>query len=63
VTATERAQVEIEKQMKKRATLAEWLDRALADIANLDVTVLDTVNQKTVKYNNTLLTDCYETIS
>jgi hypothetical protein len=57
VAAIERAHAEIAKQIKKRATLAEWLDRAVADI---DEIVLDTANQKAVKHNNTVLNDCYE---
>jgi|688.fasta_scaffold227499_3 hypothetical protein len=55
VAAIERAHAEITKQLKKRATLAEWLDRAVVDISDIDETVLGTGNQKTVKHNNTLL--------
>jgi hypothetical protein len=57
VAAIERAHAEIAKQIKKRATLAEWLDRTATDI---DETVLDTANQKTVTHNNTVLNDSYE---
>ena len=55
--AIERAHAEIARQTKKRATLAEWLDRTVADIGDI---VLDTANQKSVKHNNTLLNDSYE---
>jgi len=57
VAAIERAHAEITKQLKKRATLTEWLDRTVSDI---DEIVLDTANQKAVKHNNTVLNDCYE---
>ena len=58
--AIERAHAEIIKQIKKRAALAEWLDRAVADIVDIDQIELDTANQKTVKHRNTLLNDSYE---
>jgi len=58
--AIERAHAEIAKQIKKRATLTEWLDRAVVDIADIDETVLDTANQKTVKQSNTVLNEYYE---
>ena len=59
-TAIAQAHAEIAKQLKKRARLAEWLDRAVVDIADIGETVSDTANQKTVKHRNTLLNDSYE---
>ncbi len=59
-TAIDGAHAEIAKQLKKRAALTEWLDRAVVDIDDIDETVLDTTNQKTVKQRNTLLNDSYE---
>lgn len=59
-TAIAQAHAEIAKQLKKRAALTEWLDRAVVDIDEIDETVLDTTNQKTVKHNNTVLNDIYE---
>jgi hypothetical protein len=44
-TAIDGAHAEITKQLKKRATLAEWLDRAVVDIDDIDEMVMDTVNQ------------------
>lgn len=58
VTAIERAQAEITKQVKKRAALTEWLDRAVTK--TLPTIGLDDTNQKTIKHNNTLLNDSYE---
>jgi hypothetical protein len=59
-TAIDGAHAEITKQIKKRAALTEWLDRAVVDIDEIDETVLNASNQKTVKHNNTLLNDGYE---
>ena len=58
--ANEQAHAEIAKQIKKRAALTAWLDRTVADIDEIDDTLLDTANQKTVKHNNTLSNDSYE---
>ena len=58
VTAIERAQAEIAKQVKKRAALTEWLDRAVT--TTLPTIGLDDTNQKAIKHNNTLLNDSYE---
>lgn len=58
VTAIERAQVEIAKQVKKRAALTEWLDRDVA--TTLPTIGLDDTNQKAITHNNTLLNDSYE---
>jgi hypothetical protein len=59
-TAIDGAHAEIAKQLKKRAALTEWLDRAVVDIDDIDETVLNASNQKTVKHNNTVLNDSYE---
>lgn len=58
VAAIERAQVEIAKQVKKRAALTEWLDRAVA--TTLPTIGLDDTNQTAFEYNNTQLNDSYE---
>jgi len=58
VEAIERAQTEIAKQTKKRATLTEWLDRTVA--TTLPTIGLDDTNQKAIKHNNTKLNNNYE---
>ena len=58
VAAIERAQVEIAKQVKKRAALTEWLDRPVA--TTLQTIGLDDTNQTAFEYNNTQLNDSYE---
>lgn len=58
--AIERAHAEIAKQLKKRAALAEWLDRAVIDIEVVDSIVLDSANKNSVKHCNILLNENYE---
>ncbi len=55
--AIERAHAEIKKKLKKRAALAEWLDRTVVDV---DSIVLDNANQNSVLHFNTVLNDSYE---
>jgi hypothetical protein len=58
--AIERAHAEIAKQLKKRAALTEWLDRGVADVADIEVVELSSTNQNTDKHCNIMLNENYE---
>lgn len=58
LAAIDGAHTEIAKQTKKRAALAEWLDRAVS--TTLPTIELDDTNPKAIKHSNTQLAELYE---